>query len=42
MSAVLSISDLTKRFGALLVTDNLSLDLRAGECHAIILSLIHI
>ena len=36
MSAVLSISDLTKRFGALLVTDNLSLDLRAGECHAII------
>lgn len=36
MSAVLSISGLTKRFGALLVTDDLSLDLRAGECHAVI------
>jgi len=36
MSAVLSIAGLTKRFGALLVTDHLSLDLRAGECHAVI------
>ncbi len=36
MSAVLSISGLTKRFGALLVTDDLSLDMKAGECHAVI------
>ncbi len=36
MSAVLSISGLTKRFGALLVTDDVSLDLKAGECHAVI------
>ncbi len=36
MSAVLSISGLTKRFGALLVTDDVSLDLKPGECHAVI------
>jgi len=36
MNAVLSISGLTKRFGALLVTDDVSLDLNAGECHAVI------
>jgi len=36
MSAVLSITGLTKRFGALLVTDDLSFDLCAGECHAVI------
>ena len=36
MSAVLSVSGLSKSFGALVVTDRLSLDLRAGECHAVI------
>ena len=36
MSAVLSVSALSKSFGALVVTDRLSLDLRAGECHAVI------
>lgn len=36
MSAVLSVSGLTKRFSALLVTDDLSFDLLPGECHAVI------
>lgn len=36
MSAVLTVSGLTKRFGALLVTDDLSLELLPGECHAVI------
>jgi branched-chain amino acid transport system ATP-binding protein len=36
MNAVLSVSNLCKTFGALVVTDDLSFDLRAGECHAII------
>lgn len=33
---VLEISGLTKRFGALTATDNVSLDLKAGEIHALI------
>ncbi|MEM6974519.1 MAG: ABC transporter ATP-binding protein [Pseudomonadota bacterium] len=36
MSVILSTHNLTKRFGALLATDDVSLDLRAGECHALI------
>ena len=34
--AILSIRDLRKSFGALKATDNVSLDLRAGEIHALI------
>lgn len=33
---VLSVRELSKRFGALQVTDNVSLDLRKGEIHALI------
>ncbi len=36
MSAVLATHGLCKSFGALTVTDDVSLDLRAGECHALI------
>jgi branched-chain amino acid transport system ATP-binding protein len=36
MSALLVIDDLTKNFGGLRVTDHVSLDLRAGEVHALI------
>ena len=36
MTAVLSATDLSKAFGALVVTDGVSLDLRPGECHALI------
>lgn len=36
MSPVLEIAGLTKWFGALLVTDDLTLDLMPGECHAVI------
>lgn len=36
MNAILSVSNLSKSFGALVVTDDLSLDLCAGECHAVI------
>ena len=33
---ILHISGLRKAFGALVVTDNVNLELRAGECHALI------
>ena len=36
MSAILSVEGLCKSFGALRVTDGVSLELRAGECHALI------
>ncbi len=36
MSAVLDVTNLRKSFGALAVTDGVSLDLHPGECHAII------
>jgi branched-chain amino acid transport system ATP-binding protein len=36
MTEVLKVSNLVKRFGGLTATDNLSLDLRAGEIHAVI------
>lgn len=36
MNAVLEIKGLNKAFGALHVTDNVDLELRAGECHALI------
>jgi len=36
MSALLEANGLVKHFGGLLATDNLSLDVRAGECHALI------
>ncbi|MCL4127416.1 UNVERIFIED_CONTAM: hypothetical protein GTU68_036922 [Idotea baltica] len=36
MTAILSLSGLRKSFGALVVTDDLSLDLFPGECHALI------
>ncbi|MEC3860459.1 ABC transporter ATP-binding protein [Mesobacterium sp. TK19101] len=36
MNVILSTHDLTKRFGALTASDGISLDLRAGEIHAII------
>jgi branched-chain amino acid transport system ATP-binding protein len=36
MSALLVLDDLTKNFGGLRVTDHVSLDLRAGEVHALI------
>jgi branched-chain amino acid transport system ATP-binding protein len=36
MSDVLKVSNLVKRFGGLTATDNLSLDLRQGEIHAVI------
>lgn len=36
MSAVLEIESLRKSFGALTVTDDVTLELREGECHAII------
>ena len=36
MSAVLELEGLRKAFGALVVTDDVSLDLRVGECHALI------
>ena len=36
MNPVLSVSNLSKSFGALVVTDDLSLDLNPGECHAVI------
>ena len=36
MNALLSTTALTKRYGALQVTDNVSLDIRTGELHAII------
>jgi branched-chain amino acid transport system ATP-binding protein len=36
MSALLVIDDLTKNFGGLRVTDHVSLDVRAGEVHALI------
>ncbi|GAB4351638.1 MAG: ABC transporter ATP-binding protein [Oricola sp.] len=34
--AVLEVRDLTKRFGALMVSDNVTLDLKSGEIHALI------
>jgi branched-chain amino acid transport system ATP-binding protein len=36
MSAVLGIEDLVKNFGGLRVTDHVTLDVRAGEIHALI------
>lgn len=36
MSVVLALEGLAKSFGSLLVTDNVTLDLRPGECHALI------
>lgn len=36
MSAILSLDGLSKAFGALVVTDSLSLQLLTGECHALI------
>ena len=36
MSAVLELQNLAKSFGALRVTDDVSFDLRPGECHALI------
>lgn len=36
MTALLRVEKLVKRFGALVVTDELSLDVRAGEMHAVI------
>lgn len=36
MTPVLRLDDLVKRYGALVVTDHVSLDLRAGEVHAVI------
>lgn len=36
MTSALRISGLTKRFGALLVTDNVSFDIAPGELHAVI------
>ena len=36
MTEVLKVSSLVKRFGGLTATDNLSLDLRQGEIHAVI------
>jgi branched-chain amino acid transport system ATP-binding protein len=36
VSVILELRDLRKRFGALLVTDNVSLDVMAGEVHAVI------
>ena len=36
MTAVLELTGLRKAFGALVVTDDVSLDLRDGECHALI------
>ena len=36
MSAVLTIDDLVKNFGGLRVTDHVTLDVRAGEIHALI------
>lgn len=36
MTVVLEVSNLVKRFGGLLATDNASIDVRAGELHAII------
>ncbi len=36
MTEVLKVSNLVKRFGGLTATDNLSLDLREGEIHAVI------
>lgn len=36
MSALLVLDDLTKNFGGLRVTDHVSLDVRAGEVHALI------
>lgn len=36
MTAILRTQSLTKRYGALVVTDNVSLDIAAGELHAII------
>ena len=36
MSPVLELLNLRKNFGALAVTDDVSLDLRPGECHALI------
>jgi len=36
MSVVLALDGLVKSFGSLLVTDNVTLDLRPGECHALI------
>jgi branched-chain amino acid transport system ATP-binding protein len=36
MSALLSVQELSKRFGALVVTDTVSLSVRSGEIHALI------
>lgn len=36
MSVVLATHDLCKNYGAITATDNVSLQLRAGECHALI------
>lgn len=36
MSTVLATRGLSKRFGAVVATDNVSLELRSGECHALI------
>jgi branched-chain amino acid transport system ATP-binding protein len=36
MASILRTEALTKRFGAVLVTDSVSLDIREGELHAII------
>src|SRR2546425_1557380 len=36
MASILRTESLTKRYGALLVTDAVSLDIRTGELHAII------
>ena len=36
LEPVLQVSNLVKRFGGLTATDDLSLDLREGEIHAVI------
>ncbi|MEE9428164.1 MAG: ATP-binding cassette domain-containing protein, partial [Paracoccaceae bacterium] len=36
MTAILKLDNLCKSFGALKVSDAISLDLRPGECHALI------
>ena len=36
MSALLSVDSLTRRFGGLVAVNNVTLDLRRGEVHAVI------
>ena len=36
MEALLTVENLVKRFGALIATDHLNLDVRPGEIHALI------